>query len=86
MASVTNFPGAPGHSSGDLARAVTHEADETWPTLIEIVAYFGPPDQPRKGKRKAVEISPDEFYGRKGHNAPMTGDAVIRKIEQLRRR
>src|SRR5262245_12952850 len=57
MATITNFPGDPRHSSGDLARAVTHEADDTWPTLIEIVAYFGSKDQPRKGRRVSVEIN-----------------------------
>lgn len=75
-----------GTHAGDLARCVTQEADDTWPTCIEIVAYFGPKDNPRRGKRIAIEINPDEFYGRKGFNAPMSGDALIRKVEQLRRR
>ncbi len=81
-----NLPGSPDHSSGDLARCVTQEADDTWPTLIEIVAYFGPKGQPRKGRRVAVEINPDEFYGRKGFHAPMSGEVLIRKVDQLRRR
>lgn len=81
-----NLPGSSAHASGDLARCVTHEADESWPTLIEIVAYFGPKDQPRRGRRVAIEVNPDEFYGRKGFNAPMSGDAIIRKIDQLRRK
>jgi hypothetical protein len=75
-----------GAGAGDLARCVTHEADDTWPTLIEIVAYFGPKGQPRKGRRVAVEINPDEFYGRKGFNAPMSGEALIHKVDMLRRK
>lgn len=81
-----NFPGAPGHASGDLARCVTQEADDTWPTMIEIVAYFGPKDNPRRGRRVSAEINPDEFYGRKGFNAPMSGEALIHKVDQLRRK
>ena len=53
--------------------------------MIEVVAYYGPRDAPRKGKRKAVEISADAFFGRKVHGAPTSGDALIRLIEQLRR-
>lgn len=81
-----NLPSDPTHPSGDLARAITHESDQSWPSLIEIVAYFGPPEQPRKGKRVSIEINPDEFYGRKGYGAPMSGDMLIRKVDQLRRR
>lgn len=68
---------------GDLAKAVTHESDESWPTLIEIVAYFG--KEGRKGKRRSVKIDADQFFGRKGYGAPMSGDQLIRMIEQLRR-
>jgi hypothetical protein len=69
--------------SGDLARCVTHEANDDWPTLLEIVAYFG--KQGRKGKRRSILISADEFFGRNGHGAPISGEALIRKVEQLRR-
>lgn len=68
--------------SGDLARAKTHEADESWPTMIEIVAYFG---EGRKGKSKRLEIPADQFFGRGGFGAPMTGDQLIAMIERLRR-
>ena len=68
---------------GELARAVTHEANDEWPTLIEIVAYFGP--EGRKGKRLSIEIPADMFFGRKGYGAPISGDQVIRMIDQLRR-
>lgn len=71
--------------SGDLARCVTHEADDTWPSSIEIVAYWGPPGNERRGKRRSVSISADRFFGRKGFGAPMSGDELIRMINDLRR-
>lgn len=51
--------------------------------MIEIVAYFG--KEGRKGKRRSIMISADEFFGRHGYGAPLTGDQIIRKIDQLRR-
>jgi hypothetical protein len=69
--------------SGDLARASTHEANDEWPTLIEIVAYFGP--EGRKGKRRSIEIPADQFFGRKGYGAPLSGNQIIEMIEKLRR-
>jgi hypothetical protein len=68
---------------GDLARAATHEANAEWPTLIEIVAYFGP--EGRKGKRRSIEIPADQFFGRKGYGAPLSGNQIIEMIEKLRR-
>ena len=68
---------------GDLAKVRTIESNEEWPSLIEIVAYFG--EGGRKGKRRSVEISAARFFGRKGFGAPLTGDQVIRMIDQLRR-
>ena len=69
--------------AGDLARTVVHDADESWPTVIEIVAYFG--KEGRKGKRRSVEIPADQFFGRGGHGAPMTGEQLIGMVERLRR-
>lgn len=68
--------------AGDLARVKNHDADDTWPTMIEIVAYWG---EGRRGKRRSVEIPVDQFFGRGGHGAPMSGDQLIRMIDQLRR-
>ena len=70
-------------SQGDLARCVTHEADDTWPVSLEIVAYWR---EDRRGKRKSVVISADEFFGRNGYGAPMSGEALILKVNQLRRK
>lgn len=68
---------------GDLARCKTTEANDDWPTLIEVVAYFG--KEGRKGKRKAVQIPADQFFGRGRYGAPMNGDQLIRIIETLRK-
>jgi hypothetical protein len=73
----------PSNLPGDLARCVTYEADDSWPTMIEIVAYFG--KEGRKGKRRSVEISADQFFGRAGFGAPMTGEQIINMVERLRR-
>ena len=67
--------------SGDLARCVTHEADESWPSIIEIVAYWG--KNGRKGKRRAIEISADQFFGLGGYGAPMTGEQIIYQIDRV---
>lgn len=68
--------------SGDLARCVTHEADESWPTVIEIVAYWG--ESRSRGKRRAVEIPADQFFGRGGYGAPMSGEQLIAMVNRLR--
>ena len=69
--------------SGDLARCVVDEPDSSWPTLIEIVAYFGP--NGRKGKRRSIEIPADQFFGRGGYGAPISGEQIISMVERLRR-
>lgn len=68
---------------GDLARVKSVEADESWPTLIEIVAYFG--KEGRRGKRRSVEIPADRFFGTGRYGAPMSGAEVIGIVEKLRR-
>jgi len=66
----------------DLSRSITHEADDTWPTMIEIVAYWG---EGRK-KRKSVEIPADEFFGRGSYGAPLSGAQLIAMVDRLRKR
>ncbi len=80
-----NLPNDPTHAAGDLARSVTHEVDDSWPTLIEVVAYFGPVGQPRKGRRRAIEISADRYYGRGSYGAPITGDQILHMVDTLRK-
>jgi len=67
---------------GDLANTITHESNEDWPTMIEIVAYFG--KEGRKGKRKSITITADEYYGRTT-GAPLSGAHLISMIDRLRR-
>jgi hypothetical protein len=67
---------------GELSRSVCHEANDDYPSLIEIVAYFG---VGRKGKRRSIEISADEFFGRGAYGAPVTGDRLIGMVEKLRK-
>jgi hypothetical protein len=69
---------------GDLARAVSHDPDESWPTIIEIVAYFSK-DGTRKGRRRSIEIDADAFFGRGRHGAPMSGEQLIAAVDRLRR-
>ena len=68
--------------SGDLSRCITHEANDDWPVSLEIVAYWR---ADRRGKRRSIVISADEFFGRNGHGAPMSGEALVNKVNQLRR-
>lgn len=73
-----------GQQYGDLAKAVVHDPDEDWPTIIEIVAYFSK-DGSRRGKRFAIEIDADQFFGRHGHGAPMSGEQIIAMVDRLRK-
>jgi hypothetical protein len=68
---------------GSLSTAKCHESNDDWPTLIEIVAYFG--EGGRKGKRRSIEISADEFFGRGQYGAPLSGSRLIGMVERLRR-
>ncbi len=68
--------------SGELTRAITHEPDDSWPTKISIIAYFG---EGKGAKRRVLEISADQFFGRGYHGAPLTGDQLIGMVEKLRK-
>ena len=76
-----NVPG--NNQAGDLARVTTHEANDEWPFLLEIVAYYGP--NGRRGKRKSIEITSDQFFGRAGHGAPMSAETIYHIIDKLRK-
>lgn len=71
-----------GTFSGDLARVKSVEMSDEWPFLLEIVAYYG---KDRKGKRKSITISQEEFFGTKGYGAPMTADVLWARINSLRK-
>jgi hypothetical protein len=68
---------------GALATAKCHEASDEWPTLIEIVAYFG--TDGRKGRRRSIEIPADQWFGRGAYGAPLSGNALIGMVERLRK-
>ena len=68
-------------TQGDLARCITHEPDSTWPELVEIVCYFGP----KRTKRRSVAISAEEFFGTGTKGAPLSGERLIRIIDNLRK-
>ena len=65
------------HVAGELTRTTTHEADDSFPDRLEMVAHFGT-------KRRTITITKDQFFGLGGFGAPMTGDQLIRAIENLR--
>lgn len=68
---------------GQLAQCVTHEPEDDFPTMIEVVAWYGPSG--RRGKRRSIMISKDQFFGRGKYGAPISGDQLIGMIHQLRR-
>jgi hypothetical protein len=67
---------------GDLARAIVHEHEEEYPTMVEIVAWWGPGG--RKGRRRSIEIKGGDFFGITS-GAPLSGDHLIAMINNLRR-
>ncbi len=71
-----------GTFAGDLSRVKSEEMSDEWPTSIEMVAYYG---KDRKGKRKSVIISADQFFGRGGYGAPISADQLILIINRLRK-
>lgn len=68
---------------GDLAKVKSHDPNDDWPALIEVVAYWG--DAGRKGKRRSLTINADQFFGRGQFGAPMTGEQLIGMIDKLRK-
>ena len=67
--------------AGDLSRTITHEANDDWPTMIEVVAYWGE----GRTKRRSIEIPADQFFGRGSYGAPLSGDQLIGMVNRLRR-
>ena len=69
---------------GDLARVKSEEPDQSWPTMIEIVAIWKGEDG-KRGRQRSIRIPADQFFGRKAYGAPMSGDQLIAMIERLRK-
>lgn len=61
-----------------MTRVRASERDQSWPDKIVISAHFGK-------KTKSIEIGRDEFFGFGQFGAPISGQALIFKIEQLRK-
>lgn|SRR5215472_8191280 len=70
-------------NQGDLARVISHEPDQGWPSIIEIVAYWTK-GEGRRGRRRSVMIEADQFFGRGRYGAPMSGDQLLAVIDRLR--
>jgi hypothetical protein len=70
---------------GDLARCKTHEANQDFPPILEIVAYDDPSGL-RRGNRRIIQITADRFFGRGRYSAPLTGAELLAMVDQLRRR
>ena len=68
-------------NEGELARVKAEELDDSWPSLIEIVAYFGE----GRTKRRSIQITAAQFFGTDGYGAPMSGDQLIHLVNQIRR-
>lgn len=73
----------PIQAAGDLARVKSTESNDAWPSIIEIVAYWGP--HGRKGRRRSIKIPADQFFGRGSYGAPLSGDQIIHIIDRLRK-
>ncbi len=67
---------------GDLARAVQHEPDMTWPTSLKIELTWW--DGTSNRVRTRI-ISADEFFGVGNFGAPMQGANIVGMIENMRR-
>ena len=70
-------------NQGDLSRTQSQESDQSWPTMIEVVAYWSKSGN-RKGRRRSIEIPADQFFGHGKFGAPLSGDALIAMVQRLR--
>jgi len=62
----------------DTSRAPSSDSDNEYPDHVEIRLVYGK-------KSRTYQISSQEFFGRNGIGAPISGDAVIAHINRLRR-
>jgi len=68
---------------GDLARAVSHDPDHDFPDVVELRVIWN--TRGGESRERTIQISADQFFGRGGFGAPMSGDYVVQTIERLRR-
>ena len=67
---------------GDLANAITHEPDQSYPDVVELRLIWN------VGGHQEIrthEISAAEFFGRGRFGAPLPAEALVQAIERLRR-
>lgn len=69
---------------GELARSKTHEMDTTWPVSVHVVLLW-PTKRRGNPSTTGMEISADEFFGQGAYGAPLNGEALISRIDLLRR-
>lgn len=65
-----------------LQRAKQHEPDQGFPHCVELRLVW------RVNGHERVRVQPigaDQFFGNGGHGAPMSGDVLIKYIENMRR-
>lgn len=67
----------------DLSRATSHEREQDWPDEMRVVAQWTLPGGKRKSKH--FIISRDEFFGLRQFGAPISGDQLLHRIDNLRR-
>lgn len=66
----------------DTSRALQHDPDQTWPASVNLQVTWNVGG--RLALRTAI-IEADQFFGRGQYGAPMPGEAIIQKIERMRR-
>jgi hypothetical protein len=67
----------------DLARSKQHNPDETWPESVQLAVMWR--DKNGNPLTRIEDISADQFFGRGGFGAPLTGEHLIMAIERMRR-
>lgn len=67
----------------DSDRAVSIEADQSWPEKVEIRLQWRLPSG--RVMATTVEITADAYFGRGASGAPMNGNALFAQIDRLRR-
>lgn len=67
----------------DITRTRSHEADRTWPESVKIAVHWK--NEAGRLFIKTETISASEFFGTGSHGAPLSGEALIQRIERMRR-
>ncbi len=68
--------------TSDLARSIQHERDLSWPASVKVQLMWLVDGRPAI---RTLVIESDEFFGLGNHGAPIQGEALIGRIENMRR-